>query len=92
MFESGLEHFLSAHENSLRGRRVGLVTHAAAVTRALVTSVDALRQARVRVTALFGPEHGFDGAGADAVAIDDARDARSGLPVYMLMRISPGKS
>ncbi|MDL1898836.1 DUF1343 domain-containing protein [Anaerolineae bacterium CFX7] len=84
MLESGLEHFLSAHENILRGRRVGLVTHAAAVTRALVTSVDALRQARVRVTALFGPEHGFDGAGADAVAIDDARDARSGLPVYSL--------
>lgn len=84
MLESGLEHFLSAHENILRGRRVGLVTHAAAVTRALVTSVDALRQARVRVTALFGSEHGFDGAGADAVAIDDARDARSGLPVYSL--------
>lgn len=84
MVETGLEIFLREHENILRGRRVGLVTHAAAVTRDFVSSVDALRQCNVRVTALFGPEHGFDGAGADATPIDDARDARTGLPVYSL--------
>src|SRR5581483_11184403 len=38
----------------------------------------------VRVTALFGPEHGLDGAGADATPIADATDARTGLPVYSL--------
>ncbi len=84
MIEIGLVSFLREQQNILRGRRVGLVTHAAAVTPDFTSSVDALRQARVRVTALFGPEHGFDGAGADAVAIDDARDARTGLPVYSL--------
>lgn len=84
MIESGLEHFLREHKNILRGRRVGLVTHAAAVTPALVSSVDAMLGQKIKLTALFGPEHGFDGAGADATAIDDARDARTGLPVYSL--------
>lgn len=84
MIEIGLETLLRAPEAILRGRRVGLVTHAAAVTREFVSSVDALLQKNVRITALFGPEHGFDGAGADAVAIDHATDTCTGLPVYSL--------
>jgi uncharacterized protein YbbC (DUF1343 family) len=84
MIDIGLENVLRAPETFLRGRRVGLVTHAAAVTRDLISSVDALLQKNVHITALFGPEHGFDGAGADAVAIDHATDTRTGLPVYSL--------
>ena len=84
MVELGLEIFAREHKNYLRGRRVGLVTHAAAVSPNFVHALDVLVQYGVRVTALFGPEHGFDGAGADATAIDDARDARTGLPVYSL--------
>jgi uncharacterized protein YbbC (DUF1343 family) len=84
MIELGLEVFLREHERILRGRRVGLVTHAAATTRDFISNVDAMLQRNVRVTALFGPEHGFDGAGADATAIDDATDAHTGLPVYSL--------
>jgi uncharacterized protein YbbC (DUF1343 family) len=82
--ELGLENFLREQKNILRGRRVGLVTHAAATTKNFVSSVDALLQSNVNVTALFGPEHGFDGAGADATAIDHAHDARTGLPVHSL--------
>lgn len=82
--ELGLETFARDHKKFLQDRRVGLVTHAAAVARDLTHTLDVLRQAGVRVTALFGPEHGFDGAGADATAIDDAADARTGLPVYSL--------
>ncbi|MBI4673060.1 MAG: DUF1343 domain-containing protein [Chloroflexi bacterium] len=84
MIEIGLETFLREHESILRGRRVGLVTHAAATTLTFVSSVDALLEHKIRVTALFGPEHGFDGAGADGTAIDDATDARTGLPVFSL--------
>lgn len=84
MIEIGLEKFLRAHQEILKGRRAGLVTHAAAVTRNFVSSADALLGNKVRVTALFGPEHGFDGAGADATAVDDAVDARTGLPVFSL--------
>lgn len=84
MIESGPEHFLRTHETLLRGRRAGLVTHAAATLCDFTSNVDAFLKSGVRIGALFGPEHGFDGAGADATPIDDARDARTGLPVYSL--------
>lgn len=88
MIESGLEIFLREHKNILRGQRVGLVTHAAAVTRDFISNVDALRQSGVPITALFGPEHGWDGAGADAMAMADATDARTGLPIYSLYGVT----
>lgn len=88
MIESGLEIFLREHKNILRGQRVGLVTHAAAVTRDFISNVDALRQSGVPITALFGPEHGWDGAGADAMAMADAIDARTDLPIYSLYGVT----
>ncbi|MFO7632760.1 MAG: DUF1343 domain-containing protein, partial [Caldilinea sp.] len=36
------------------------------------------------ITALFGPEHGFDGSAADGLAVDHAVHARLGIPVYSL--------
>jgi uncharacterized protein YbbC (DUF1343 family) len=84
MIEIGLQAFAREHEKYLRGRRVGLVTHAAAVAPDFTHALDVLLQRNVRVTALFGPEHGLDGAGADAVAVDDTTDARTGLAVYSL--------
>lgn len=84
MIEIGLQTFAREHPALLKGRRVGFVSHAAAVAPDLSHALDMLLQNGVRVTALFGPEHGFDGAGADATAIDDAADPRTGLPVYSL--------
>lgn len=84
MIEIGLERFVREYSARLQGRRIGLVTHAAAVARDYTHALDMLLQNGFRVTALFGPEHGFDGAGADATAIGDATDARTGLPVFSL--------
>ncbi|MCC7164293.1 MAG: DUF1343 domain-containing protein [Anaerolineae bacterium] len=84
MIQLGLEQFASDHEKYLRGRRVGLITHMAAVAPDFTLGLDLLLKHGVHITALFGPEHGLDGAGADATAIDDATDARTGLPVYSL--------
>jgi uncharacterized protein YbbC (DUF1343 family) len=47
--------------------------------------VDRLREAHVRVVALFSPEHGFRGT-EDRPALPDAVDAASGLPIYSLYR------
>lgn len=82
--ETGLAQLARAGAASLRGRRVGLVTHPAAVLPDLTSAVDALLDAGVRLTALFGPEHGFDGAAADGAAVADARHLRTGLPVFSL--------
>ncbi len=84
MVKTGLEVLLTERRDLLRGRRVGLVTHPAAVRPDLTGILDALLAAEVRVTALFGPEHGLDAAGADGAAISDSVDPRTGLPVFSL--------
>jgi uncharacterized protein YbbC (DUF1343 family) len=82
--KTGLQRLLEDTSHLLQGRRVGLVTQPAAVLPDLTASVDALRQAGVHLAALFGPEHGFSGAAADGLAVADAVDLRTGLPVWSL--------
>jgi len=83
MVKTGLQ-FLREWRSLLGSRRVGLVTHPAAVRPDMVSTLDALSAAGVEVTALFGPEHGLDAAAADGAAVEDGVDARTGLPVYSL--------
>jgi len=80
----GLERLLQYHPEQLKDQRVGLITHPAAVRYDLGSAVDALQQAGIRITVLFGPEHGFSGAVADGTAIPNAVDTRTRLPVYSL--------
>ncbi len=82
--QTGLDHLLSNPRAALRGRRVGLVTHPAAVARDWTHATDALLAAGVELTALFGPEHGLSGTAADGDPIDHAVDARTGLPIFSL--------
>lgn len=82
--KTGLEVLIDSRLDVLRGYRVGLVSHPAAVTTGLVGNVDALLEAGLQLTALFGPEHGFMSAAGDGAVVSDARDPRTGLPVYSL--------
>ncbi len=67
----------------LRGSRVGLITNATGRARDDASTIDLLMHAPgVRLTALFAPEHGLEGA--ESGRIPDARDPRTGLPVYSL--------
>jgi uncharacterized protein YbbC (DUF1343 family) len=85
MILTGLDAFLLEAGRTLGQRRVGLVSHPAAVSRGeMLPCLDALQKAGVKVTALYGPEHGFSGAAADGAAVGHTRDRRSGLPVYSL--------
>jgi uncharacterized protein YbbC (DUF1343 family) len=84
MIVTGLDLFISAQPDLVRGKRVGLVTHPAAVLPSLTSAVDALLDAGVRLTTLFGPEHGFDGSAADGAPVGDAVHPRTGLPVFSL--------
>ncbi len=81
---TGLELLISERLDLVRGRRVGLASHPAAVLPDLTGAVDALLGAGVRLVALFGPEHGFDASAADGVGVDHSEDRRTGLPVYSL--------
>lgn len=81
---AGLDCLIAGGAAQLKGKRVGLVTHPAAVTRDLADSVTALRRCGVTLTALFGPEHGFSGAVADDQQVQDTVYRDTQLPIYSL--------
>jgi uncharacterized protein YbbC (DUF1343 family)/CubicO group peptidase (beta-lactamase class C family) len=67
----------------LKGRRVGLVTNHTGRDREGRSTIDLLHEAQgVKLVALFSPEHGIRGAMEEKVA--DARDEKTGLPIYSL--------
>jgi uncharacterized protein YbbC (DUF1343 family) len=69
----------------LRGKRIGLVTNPSGIDRRLRSSVDLLvSSGRMRVVALFAPEHGIRGEAQAGVHIADTVDRRSRLPVHSL--------
>ena len=84
MVFTGLEVLLRDHIDELRGKAVGIVGNHAAVTRDLIHASDALKEAGVRIAALYGPEHGARGDIADGELIGDSVDERLGVPVYSL--------
>lgn len=73
---------------ALAGRRIGLITNQTGVNRGRRSTIDLLHgAANLELVALFSPEHGIRGQ-SEADAIDDDRDAASGLPIYSLFRSS----
>ncbi len=84
MVETGIVRLLHESPAWLRQARIGLVSHPAAVLADLTSTLDALLAAGARLTALYGPEHGFDGSAADGAAVADAVHPRTGLPVFSL--------
>src|SRR5215216_2902743 len=84
MVKTGLDILVHEQEHLLANQRVGLVSMPAAVLPDLTLSSDALLDAGIHVTALFGPEHGFGGGALDGAQVSDAADPHTGLPVYSL--------
>jgi uncharacterized protein YbbC (DUF1343 family) len=82
--EVGLERVASDEGAFLRGRRVGLLGHAASVAAEGRHAIDVLRGAGVDVVRLFGPEHGLRGLAAAGEEVRGGIDAASGLPVVSL--------
>lgn len=69
----------------LAGRRVGIVTNQTGVTSRGESVVDALRRNRkIRIVALYSPEHGLRGDRAAGAYVASYSDPASGLPVYSL--------
>ena len=80
----GIEVLCGREAGLVRGARVGLIAHPASVTRSLAHAAEALTAAGARVVRLFAPEHGSGGGAQDMVAVDERRDALTGLPVVSL--------
>lgn len=60
----------------------GLVTNFTGVMADMTRNVEALRHAGVRISALFGPEHGLQGSVQAGETESSAVDELSGLPLY----------
>lgn len=74
-----------AASRRLRGLKVGVVSHAAAVASDFRHSVELVTEAGATVVALFGPQHGFQADVQDnMIETAHGRDPSTGLPVYSL--------
>ena len=83
----GLDELRNADFAAVRGKRVGLVTHPAAVDAHLASAAELFADTDAcQLVRLFGPEHGFAGAAQDleGVAETDRPHPRFGVPVVSL--------
>lgn len=87
----GIDVLLTDSARLIDGRRIGLLSNQTGVDARGVRDVDALRAHGFRVTALFGPEHGFQGK-EDRPGLPDAVDSTTGIPIYSLYGGSEAKA
>jgi len=80
----GIEVLLSDSVRLVRNRRVGLVTNQTGVDAQGISDVTRLRDAGIRLVALFSPEHGFQGAADPGALVASSKDSATGLPIYSL--------
>lgn len=73
------------HRTWLKGQRLGLVSHPAALAANGDSSVDRIaRCPGARLAALFGPEHGFFGGATAGESVRTHRHPHIGIPIYSL--------
>jgi len=81
----GIDMLVRENFQSVRGKRVGLLTHPAGVNRFGTSTIDVMRKSPlVNLVALFGPEHGIYGNEKANVPVLDKIDPKTRLPVFSL--------
>jgi uncharacterized protein YbbC (DUF1343 family) len=81
----GIEVLLSDSLQLVRGKRIGLITNHSGRDRRGNSTIDLLFHAPgVRLTALFGPEHGLRGAAQAGETVSSTVDSATGVPIYSL--------
>lgn len=81
----GITELLRSGCAPLKGLRVGAILNPTSVDEALRHDADLLAQAPgLRLSALFGPEHGVRGDAQYLEEVGEARDPRTGLPAHSL--------
>ena len=81
----GIEVLRESGFESLKGKRVALVTNPSGVDSELKSTVDILFEAPgVNLVALFAPEHGIRGDIYAGGKVESGIDSRTGLPVHSL--------
>jgi uncharacterized protein YbbC (DUF1343 family) len=82
---TGIDVLVENNFSILKGKRVGLITNPTGVTAGLVSAVDVFAHSdRIKLVALFAPEHGLRGDVIAGNRIDSYIDSATSLPVYSL--------
>lgn len=84
---TGLDVLAAQQFAPLQGKRVGLVTHPAAVSSDLRHAMELVATAPgVRLQAIFGPEHGLHGQAQDLIAVggDESHPPLEGIAIHSL--------
>src|SRR5438876_2283858 len=86
MVKTGLEILLESKTDLLRGSRVGLIVNPSSINSRFQHAADLFHQhPQVKLTALFGPQHGIRGETQDnMIEWQTFLDKRTGLPAYSL--------
>ncbi|MGG4173627.1 DUF1343 domain-containing protein [Bacillus safensis] len=83
--KTGIETLLSSNLSWLKGKRVGLITNPTGIDANMKSSVDLLfEHPNIKLTALYGPEHGVRGDAQAGEGVESYTDEKTGLPVYSL--------
>jgi uncharacterized protein YbbC (DUF1343 family) len=81
----GIEVLLRDSLHLVRGKRVGILTNQSGRDRAGRSTIDLLHAAPgVRLTAIFGPEHGLRGVAQEGEQVASSIDSATGVPIYSL--------
>ena len=81
----GIEVLLTDSLHLIRGKRVGLLTNHSGRDRKGTSTIDLLFHAPgVKLTALFGPEHGLRGVAQAGEKVASTTDSATGVPIYSL--------
>ncbi|OGR86146.1 MAG: hypothetical protein A3A86_03130 [Elusimicrobia bacterium RIFCSPLOWO2_01_FULL_60_11] len=69
----------------LKGKNVGLITNHTGMDSKGRSTIDVLHAAPgVKLVKLFSPEHGIRGRAEHGKAVEDGKDAKTGLPIFSL--------
>ncbi|MCR4403118.1 MAG: DUF1343 domain-containing protein [Firmicutes bacterium] len=83
--KTGLEVLVGEDFEPLAGKRVGLITNHTGVDSRSRSAIDILAESdRVRLVAIFGPEHGVRGTAQAGEKVASGMDEKTGLPVHSL--------
>lgn len=81
----GAEIFISENIELIKGKRLGIITNHTAILRDGTHIVDKLfSMPEIKISVLFGPEHGIRGDAGAGEKIDNSVDAKTGIPVFSL--------
>lgn len=84
-FLPGIDRLLSVHGDLVGGRRIALLTHAAALASSGASSAELLATSGAcRLTSIMAPEHGFFGAAGAGAPVRTIRHPVWGIPVHSL--------